>query len=313
MDYQKWNNFCIIGMGAHAKDKLVPALLKSKKKIVGVVTSQNNIKLECPKFKTVNQALLKLSKDTVFIISTPPNLHFKQIKEIISFKKDIIVEKPAFVNFNQGKQIFNLATLNENIIVEAFMHRYTKLYKNFIEFWDKNNHDVISIESNFLIPMIPENTFRSKGNITSSCLFDMGCYGLSLLVDIGFSLNDIKIVKKKYKNKLISRLVLCGIEKGIKIKLHFGIGKTYKNDVTILTSTKKTVKFWPFFYGRKDTKYISYNFNNDIKINKINDHNAFEKMFNNSRQDLLSNQNNRFEKMLIVTKKLDELAKSLKS
>ncbi|MDC0092739.1 Gfo/Idh/MocA family oxidoreductase [Alphaproteobacteria bacterium] len=313
MNYQIWNSFCIVGMGLHAKEKLIPALLKSKKKIEGVVTSQNNIKLECPKFKTVNQALLKLSKNTVYIISTPPHLHFKQIKEIISFKKDVIVEKPAFINFNEGKQIFNLATLNDNIVFEAFMHRYTKLYKNFIEFWKENNHNIISIESNFIIPRIPDNTFRSKDNIKCSCLFDMGCYGLSLLVDIGFLLSDIKIVKKEYQNALISSLVLSGIENGVTIKINFGIGKEYKNDIIVTKRNKDNVKFWPFFYGRKDTKYILYKSDEGIKVNKINDINAFEKMFNNTRQNLMSNQNNRFEKMLIVTRKLDELAMSLNS
>ena len=313
MHKSKWNNFCIVGMGDHTKKKIIPALLSCKKKIKAIVTSQNQ--KNYLSFQTLDEALKNLSEDTVYIIATPPQIHYDQMKQILTFGRDVIVEKPAFLYTKQAKEILQLSKLNNNIVFEAFMYRYSKLYKKFINFWSDNIDDIIYIKCDFYIPKIPNNTFRIQGDIASSCLYDMGCYSMSLLVDLGLTLDNIEVENICYKNKLIYSIELKAIIDGITIRLNFGGAKEYTNSVLVKTNKNITVTFWPFFYGRKSTKYVSHVFNNDIKIgeiDEIDDSNSFEEMFDMNYSDLLSNQNKRFKKMLLVTKKLEELAIELK-
>ena len=78
----KKNNklFCIIGVGDHSNLKLLPALLKSGKKIVGLVSrSQTSNIRKFKRFNNIDLALKKLPKETVFLISTPPLSHFYYI------------------------------------------------------------------------------------------------------------------------------------------------------------------------------------------------------------------------------------------
>ena len=35
-------NYCIVGYGSHAKNKIIPQLIKNKKKILGIVSSKKN-------------------------------------------------------------------------------------------------------------------------------------------------------------------------------------------------------------------------------------------------------------------------------
>ena len=109
----KWKNFCIIGLGNHAKNKIIPALNESNKSISGVVTSKRKDQtLNNRHFKTIEDALVNLGEDTVFFISTPPEVHHMQAKKILNYGRDVVIEKPGFIKAEDIKQITLLYTFN---------------------------------------------------------------------------------------------------------------------------------------------------------------------------------------------------------
>jgi len=308
-----WKNFCIVGSGYHVINKIVPALKERNKLIKGIVTSKkNDSSLNFKTFDTIASALKALPRDTTFIIATPPNLHFTQAKEIIMNERDIIIEKPIFLKTKELVEIYSLLNDNKNIVLEAFMHRYTKMYSTFLKFWESNKNGIIKLKSSFYIPDIPKGTFRDKDNISSSCLYDIGCYGLSLLNDIGLELDKIQIEKTEKTGSKILCIQLKGKIKELSIELNFGQNKHYENFVEVTTSDNSTLNFSPFFYGRKAKKSIIHFKNDSILSSHIYDCNAFEKMFCQDTNNLCLNQKNRFKNMLIVTKKLEKLAVELK-
>lgn len=311
---ENWKNFCIIGNGNHATSKIIPALIAANKNIKGIVSSKNKImSSELKQFNSIKESLNNVPENTVFIIATPPNLHFKQAKQIIKYGRDIIIEKPIFISIQEVKQIYSLVNFNKNIILEGFMHRYTKLYIDFLKYWTNEKEKIVSITSTFYVPEIPKKTFRDKKDIISSCLYDMGCYGLSLINDMGLDLRKIKIDHFQEKSSRISKICLKGMINNISIEIKFGKNKNYENYVELVKENNNKIKFFPFFYGRKASKSIQHSKNNDIKLEMIDDHNSFQVMFNQNRNELIASQKTRLKKILIVTRKLENLANELET
>jgi predicted dehydrogenase len=307
-----WKNFCIVGSGNHAINKVIPALIAENKYIKGIVTSKiNNVLLEFKKFNNIKDSLINLPKDTVFVIASPPDIHFKQAKEIIKYGRDVIIEKPSFICVKEVEEICSLINSSKNIILEGFMHRYTKLYKDFMRYWTKEKHEIVVLKSSFYVPEIPKGSFRDNKDVISSCLYDMGCYGLSLLNDMGLDLKEIKVDDINIHEEKISSIQLKGIIENISIEIKFGNNKNYENFVEVITKNNEIKRFSPFFYGRKSVKFIKHFKNNDMQVEQFDDCNAFQLMFNENRHNLLLNQKIRLNKILFVTKKLENLAKEL--
>ena len=79
MSQGAFRSFCVVGLGNHALTKIIPAIHANNQRLVAVVTSQaSKGGLDVPAFENVHQALVALPPDTVFYVSTPPDLHFEQ-------------------------------------------------------------------------------------------------------------------------------------------------------------------------------------------------------------------------------------------
>ena len=314
MGKNKWKNFCIVGLGNHAKTKLIPALKNNKLHIEGLVTSQKKIfEIDAKIFMNINEALLNLSRNTVFVISSPPHIHFSQIKQIINNGNDVIVEKPSFISLNEINEINDLLNNNTNVLIEAFMYKHSLLYKKFINFWNKAKTKATHINIIFCIPSYPMNTYRDKNNIESSCLYDLGCYGFSVLSEMDLDFKNLKLLKVKRQKYFIDSIHIGGQIDDLSVNMEFGVGEMYKNSVEIMTENGDKHKFSPFFYGRAADKIIQLRDKNNQIISKqiIPDVNSFDIMFGRSRLNWYKSQQDRLKKMIMVTKKLEEISKSI--
>ena len=179
----KIENYCLVGFGTHSKNKLLPSLEKTHKNIFGIVSSKNKLNLEYEHYNDLQDALEKSNKSTIFIIASPPKVHFMQMKKIIKAERNIFVEKPIFTSFYQAKMIQNFLKGKNLFIVELLMYKYTNLYEKFQKIWEKKRKICTKIECFFNIPSVPYGTFRNKIDLTSSPLYDIGCYILSLLIN----------------------------------------------------------------------------------------------------------------------------------
>lgn len=303
------NNFCIVGFGNHAKTKLLPALQNSNKNILGIVSSKENLSTKITVFKNLQEAIDESNINTIFVISSPPNQHFSQMKLILKANRNVYVEKPIFINPSEAECIQTFLKDKKLIVVELLMYKYTKHYQNFLKIWNNNKH--LKIECYFNIPEIPLNTFRDENDITSSPLYDIGCYILSLLVDLKIPLKNIKIQNVIIKKKKVIKFYLSGFFKKLEIYLEFGIGEEYKNLVRLSVSKNYTIEFNKFFYGRKSDKDVVYKNKNVLEKNSINDQDGFENIFNHPHSFWLANQNKRFVNIIKVNKKLISLTEDL--
>ena len=304
-------NFCIVGFGEHAKNKILPALLDKKKEIFGIVTSKNLSNLKFKTYHNLDVAINNSNDNTIFILTTPPKVHFNQIKKIQSSNKNVFVEKPIFVSKREAG-LFVKNSNNKNIFVaEMLMYKYTRLYEVFKKYFNKRLSTIKSIETTFSLPKLPKNTFREEKNIHSSILYDIGCYSINLFVDLKMSINDIKVKKFQFKHNRLEKLTLTGKHDDINIISNISINNIYQNKVKILKKCNISLEFSNFFYGRKMKKKVFLKKNKNFKNFFINDLNGFQEMFSVSKKSWLKSQKRRFKKIEIVQEKLESLSKEI--
>ena len=305
-------HYCVVGVGGHARNQLIPALLANDQQVVGLVSTQSPSLLPCgPVFENIDLALLALPTDTVFIIASPPALHLQQVRSVVEAGRDVIVEKPAFVLADDAREIATICQVQGTIVVEGLMHRHTALYRRFIEYWFIHRNRIDVMDAVFLIPELPTGTFRQESSIASSCLNDMGCYVISLLAELLLPLSDLRLVQVSHFGKGLEKLSIFGVLDGVKISIKIGVAATYQNVIELKTRDGEKARFFPFFYGRPGERWITVGSHTSIKKEVLVDVNAFQVMFLVPRSQWLADQAARSARMIAVATCLEALGHEL--
>ena len=156
--------FCIVGYGNHSKNKILPAIKKINGKIEGVVSKKNIIDNELNFFISLDDALLNVHNETIFILCSPPDVHLEQAIKIIGQGHNLFIEKPITTTYQDLSKIIEAANNKKIFFVENFMHEYSSFYNNFLNFWHNEKDSINKININFIIPKLPSNTFRENNN-----------------------------------------------------------------------------------------------------------------------------------------------------
>ncbi len=299
-------NYCIVGYGSHAKNKIIPQLIKNKKKILGVVSSKK--KLPIKNFNNLDNAISYSNKNTVFIICSPPQFHSKQSKKILNSCLNAFIEKPIFTNIKDLKKNIDISKTNKVFFVENMMFEYSKLYKKFLKIFNNEKKTISNLEFVFTIPRYPKNTFRSKNYFYSTNLFDIGCYPVSILNKL-FKKINLKIIDIKNIKNLNKELIFIENKnlKKIKILVKIGIDKKYENKIVLKCKKNKTYIFYPFFYGREGYRNIKILNKTKIKKNIFKEKNSFINMLNLSNNHYKKSQQKRNTLMLKNLSSLENL------
>ena len=309
------NSFCIIGVGRHARKKLIPSIKLIKNyKLVTVTRNINNIIDGVKNYNDVKSALKYLDHNFIFIISTPPFTHYKILKILLSYRVKVFVEKPIVVRSTQLNKIIKLSKFSNSLFYEIFPYKLSKIYKYLLNDYKKNENSIKNININFLIPSIPVDSFRKLNRIIDSSLYDIGCYPISLLVDMGFKFKKCKLKIFYPKDIFKELMVIEFFEKNIKITIKFGIDKFYQNNVSFLTYNNYKYSYNNFFYAFPKNKSIDI-FKNDIlhKNKLIKDNNLFTELFTKNSAFFKLNQKTIFNNMLNTVKILENLSLKTKN
>lgn len=298
----RWENFCVVGIGSHARTKLLPSITENGQKVVGLVSRQPSDTLpDGPIYPTLEAALPHLPRGTAILISSPPALHYAQARVAINAGFDVFVEKPAFVSVDEARDLATLCTTNGTVLVEAFMQRHTALYSLLLDHIADN--PPVAIDISFLIPGQPRGTFRNAEDLSTSSLYDIGCYILALLDDIGINPAALHIAHVRNAGTMTEALELFGHSGTVILRANIGVDAKYTNRVSVVGADGNSMTFEPLFYGRPGTKMMG--------DRQVEDNNGFAAMLAIPRAQWLSNQTKRLTSMIIVTKALEALAGQL--
>ena len=307
-----WNKVCLVGLGMHAKTKLLPSLLK--------IYDEHNISLVSSSFPPsecnlrvyvrLEDSFEDSDKNTLYIISSPPQAHLIQARQILNAGFDVMVEKPCLLNLFELKKLISLSKSKKKLLIEMMMYFENNATNYLVDFIQKNINSVLKISSTFTIPSIPKGTFRNEQDLNSSLLGDIGCYPLSFLAHIN-KLPDFMNAKKVLleNDRYIFGLKASSHESKIDIKI--GHDSIYQNNIIVEFNNKTKIKVSPFYYGRPGKKIINISYPQKIIEKELIEINAYEKMFAKTRDKWLKDESKRFSIMLRVTDLIERIAYDL--
>lgn len=305
-----WNNVCIIGLGGHAQNKLLPALQSSGLQVVGIVTrTPSSVIIGAKIFSNISDAISSLDKTTLFIIASPPNIHYAQVKEVLESGRDVFVEKPAFLSLNEAAELSRLACDNGVVLVEMLMYLENSSVQHIIHELKSASGSLKSLECQFLIPRVPRNTFRTEESFGNSLLSDMVCYPLSLLAKAGYELSDLTLVSDNFLREGNPVFSITGSSKQANIQIMLGQGEKYINNLKLTFKNNDDISCEPFFFGRAGYRTITRSNKNGKHVGRILESNSYERMFLRRRTEWLVDQKNRLDTLKLVSDALERIGR----
>ena len=96
----------------------------------------------------------------IFYIALTNNLHFDLITKLVEKKKNILVEKPAFMSFREAEIIFNNKNFENIFFSEGYMYRYHPQISKVVEIIKTGEiGKLIRMETNFGFNLIYKKNF----------------------------------------------------------------------------------------------------------------------------------------------------------
>lgn len=310
MKVERWKRVCVVGVGHHARTKLIPAIRSNGQELAGVVSRRPGVDEGAPRFSGMAEAVEALPPDTVFFIASPPTVHFAQAMPALLAGRDVIVEKPAFVTAAEAGAAARAAKASGALLVEGFMNRHTATHRLFLQEWAAARPD--AVEALFTIPSVPEATFRSNHEIGASNLYDIASYILSALMDAGAALDGIELTQVSHAGQPDQeRLLLEGLADGVPVSIVAGIDETYANTMRLVRAGGQNVTFTPFVYGRPGPRLIRRGKADAPTETPLVDVNAFEAMLTVPLPEWRATAELRARRMIELTRQLERLGRRL--
>jgi len=238
-------NWGIIGLGKIAT-KFAESFKNTKNSKLKAVASKDIFKIE--RFKNnfaLNkefcfsnyQDILNCKEIDIIYIALPNSLHSEWVIKCIEKNKNILVEKPATVNFSEMQAIEKKLNQKNIFFAEAFMYRY---HPQIIKFIDLIKEGVIgkliSMESVFGVDILNKKIFgikfkkRIKKNsrlhskdLGGGAILDLGCYPVSISILIASLVSNLDLSKTKILNKKVE-IGSTGVDINSFAELHFENG-----------------------------------------------------------------------------------------
>ena len=257
----KWG---IIGLGNVAHEfaksfyntknaKLIAIASKSENKLSKF---KDNFNIDTNNCHNDYEKLLNNNKVDIVYIALPNSLHYEWVHKSLEFKKHILVEKPAFINFEETLKIFNHPNFNNFFIGEGFMFRFHPQIMKIIELLKDNSiGQIISMQSSFgknllskksFFGLFNSSKFNKKKRIFSKSLgggaiLDHGSYTVSMSLLIASLIDGVDIEnfilsenkKKKIENIDVDSSVKLIFDKKFQAEITASFSKDIGNSTRI--------------------------------------------------------------------------------
>lgn len=232
------------GLGKHACNRILPALLSSRElSLIGVCSrSKKKVKevaqrWNCNGWIEPNE-MLNNTKINVIYIASPIGVHFKMAMQALEAGKNVWCEKPLTCNYEETKKLVKFAKRNKRMLTEAFMYLYHPQFKKVKKFInDANTGKIHSIICRFGIPILQDPGFRNDSNLGGGAFWDVGSYLVSAIIALMPDQNPhilFSEINKKVNFPVDTNgRTLLRFSNGTTAYLEWGTGIGYKNEIDI--------------------------------------------------------------------------------
>ncbi|MFZ3589941.1 Gfo/Idh/MocA family oxidoreductase [Bacillus sp. DJP31] len=173
----------LVGFGFAAKVFHLPHLVHSDKyEVVGVISRSGASRehsdiSQVPVYATLEEAFSQ-SDATLYIITTPSDMHYDMLKQCILAGKDVLVEKPAFLTVEEGKELMQLTQQGESVVSVHQNRRWDGDFLTIQQLLHENTlGDWKVLESRFdRFRPVTRNRWREQPGQGSGILYDLGSH-----------------------------------------------------------------------------------------------------------------------------------------
>ena len=240
----KNKKIAVWGLGAHAIKNIIPAInFVENLDLVGVYSRNKNtvkdccIKWDCKSWDSIKEMLSDDNIDIVYLC-TPPGLHYKHGIQILNSNKHLWCEKPFTTDLDFTKNLIDISINKKLSVFEGFMYLYHPQFiqlKKYVE--NKFVGKIKTVYSRFGLPKLDNPGFRYNKMLGGSCLFDVGCYPLSVILEL-FSGKKIEIEKSSIVKLNSDSVDFEGktsliIDSDITCILEWAYNRAYRNEIDI--------------------------------------------------------------------------------
>lgn len=182
-----------------------------------LMTFKNKFKIDDNYCFSNYESLLECKDLDIIYIALPNSFHHEWIIKSINKGKNILVEKPATLNFSQMENIKNNLKDKNIFFSEAFMYRYLPQIPKVLDLLKNNvigklvsmnsfiGKDIVSKKKIFGIKLkkkLNKNNRLYNKELGGGAILDLGCYPVSMSILIAslipkFDFNKIKVLNKK--------------------------------------------------------------------------------------------------------------------
>ena len=242
----------VLGCAAIAKKSMIRNFLDSGKFEIAAIASRdiNKAKQFCEIFggEPIEgyEKFLEISEIDCIYIPLPTGLCYKWIKRALNAYKHVFVEKAFCDNFDQAKELIQIAKQNKLIVFENFMFQENDQYtfvKKLLQEGKIGN--VKLLRSSFGFPIFNEETnIRYKKSLGGGGLLDAGAYVIKgaqfLVVGTHSLVSSISHNSSKYSVDFHGYITLES-ETGTISQLAYGFDNFYQNNIEIWGTKGKII------------------------------------------------------------------------
>lgn len=175
------------GLGAHAEKRVLPAIAACRSLALAALHTRDAARLRvlgdplgCATFASTDAFLANQELDLVYI-ATPSGLHVEHTRRALSAGKHVICEKPLAARAEDANGLVELARARGRTLVEALMY----LHHPHHDALRRRVHGHVRIvRASFSLPPLATPGFRENASLGGGALLDVGCYPLSLALDL---------------------------------------------------------------------------------------------------------------------------------
>ncbi len=175
------------GLGAHAAKRVLPAIAACPSLALVALHTRDakrlrglGEELQCATFESTDEFLANQELDLVYI-ATPSGLHVAHTRRALSAGKHVVCEKPLAARGADAEELVGLARARGLALLEAFMYLHHPHHEALRQ---RVRGQVRIVRASFSLPPLAAPGFREDASLGGGALLDVGCYPLSLALDL---------------------------------------------------------------------------------------------------------------------------------
>ena len=190
-------NWGFLGAGFVASRGLAPAVHLARGANLYAVASrdeQRSATLEPERVHTSYDDLLADDRVDAVYISLSNVQHLEWVTKSLDAGKHVLCEKPLALNASQAEEMFDCASRNGRLLVEAVWSRWHPRFQRLVEIVEgKIVGDLEHIETAFTFTSEMTDNYRLDPTMGGGALLDVGCYQAHVWVALTDGATDLEI------------------------------------------------------------------------------------------------------------------------